>query len=103
MVTHYLLFLISNELPAQVKQRVDHACAGDIAAPKILHYQMRRLANINYIIPVKAALHMMGLYFPHPLFRTGPLPELRMKKIYSSIALRRESPEWPSPIFSIRR
>ncbi len=74
MVTHYLLFLISNELPAQVKQRVDHACAGDIAAPKILHYQMRRLANINYIIPVKAALHMMGLYFPHPLFRTVPTP-----------------------------
>ena len=59
------LSIVSNELPAAVKQMVKAALEGNILRASELHYDMLDLVAANYIdsnpMPVKAALTMMGL------------------------------------------
>lgn len=79
--------VVSNEVPALVKQIVSEALAGHFAEARALHYRILGLVRANALetdpIPVKAALAMMGLieesYRP-PLARLAPEERQALRK-----------------------
>jgi 4-hydroxy-tetrahydrodipicolinate synthase len=60
-----IISVVSNEIPRKFSDMVRFALKGKWNKARSLHYELLPLMNINFIesnpIPVKAALHMMGL------------------------------------------
>jgi 4-hydroxy-tetrahydrodipicolinate synthase len=60
-----IISVVSNEIPRKFSDMVRFALKGKWNQARSLHYELLPLMNINFIesnpIPVKAALHMMGL------------------------------------------
>jgi 4-hydroxy-tetrahydrodipicolinate synthase len=60
-----IISVVSNEIPRKFSDMIRFALNGKYSKARSLHYELLPLMNINFIesnpIPVKAALHMMGL------------------------------------------
>ena len=60
-----VISVVSNEVPREYSDMVRSALAGDLKKAKELHYKLFELMKANFIesnpIPVKTALHMMGM------------------------------------------
>ncbi|HMT12157.1 MAG TPA: 4-hydroxy-tetrahydrodipicolinate synthase [Ignavibacteria bacterium] len=60
-----VISVVSNEVPREFSDMVRAALAGDLKKAKELHYRLFDLMRANFIesnpIPVKTALHMMGM------------------------------------------
>ncbi len=67
-----VIAVVSNEVPARFGDMVRFALAGDIASARNIHLELFELMRMNFIesnpVPVKEALHMMGV-FPSATFR----------------------------------
>ncbi len=61
-----VIAVISNETPREFSEMVRKGLAGDIAGARKLHMQLFNLMRLNFIesnpVPVKAALHYMGVF-----------------------------------------
>lgn len=64
-----VICVVANEAPAQMSQLVEAALAGDRERASALHARLFALMRANFVetnpIPVKWALHRMGLMGPH--------------------------------------
>ncbi|MBS1910756.1 MAG: 4-hydroxy-tetrahydrodipicolinate synthase [Bacteroidetes bacterium] len=72
-----VIAVVSNEVPEMFGSMVRLALAGDFSAARALHMKLFALMKLNFIetnpVPVKEALHMMGL-FQSATFRAPLVP-----------------------------
>ncbi len=77
-----VISVISNEVPKEFSDMVRYALKGDLTKARDLHYKLFDLMRANFFesnpIPVKAAMHMMGM-----MEDTLRLPLTKMSKVNS--------------------
>lgn len=89
-----VISVISNEVPKDFSDMVRYSLKGDLVRAKALHYKLFELMKANFIesnpIPVKSALHMMGLIDEElrlPLVRISKHNKEKMKKVLRDLKL----------------
>lgn len=89
-----VISVVSNEVPREYSDMVRAALAGDLKKAKELHYKLFELMKANFIesnpIPVKTALHMMGMVEESlrlPLTKMGKHNREKLKKVLKDIKL----------------
>ncbi len=89
-----VISVVSNEVPRENSDMVRAALAGDLKKAKELHYKLFELMKANFIesnpIPVKTALHMMGMVEESlrlPLTKMGKHNREKLKKVLKDIKL----------------
>jgi 4-hydroxy-tetrahydrodipicolinate synthase len=79
-----IISVVSNEIPAEMVQMVEAAERGDFRAARAVHTRILPLMQVNFAesnpVPVKAAMHAMGLLEDvYRLPMCAPKPETREK------------------------
>jgi len=89
-----VISVVSNEVPREYSDMVRAALAGDLKKAKELHYRLFELMKANFIesnpIPVKTALHMMGMVEESlrlPLTKMAKHNREKLKKVLKDIKL----------------
>ncbi|GBC76622.1 4-hydroxy-tetrahydrodipicolinate synthase [bacterium HR08] len=89
-----VISVIANQTPAEMRELVAAALAGDWARARELHYRLLPLMRGNFLetnpIPVKAALAMMGLIeenYRLPLVPPRPETRERLRQILADLNL----------------
>ncbi|MBL8016323.1 MAG: 4-hydroxy-tetrahydrodipicolinate synthase, partial [Ignavibacteria bacterium] len=89
-----VISVVSNEVPREFSDMVRAALAGDLKKAKDLHYRLFDLMRANFIesnpIPVKTALHMMGMVEESlrlPLTKMTKHNREKLKKVLKDIKL----------------
>ncbi|MBE2219712.1 MAG: 4-hydroxy-tetrahydrodipicolinate synthase [Ignavibacteria bacterium] len=89
-----VISVVSNEVPREYSDMVRAALAGDLKKAKELHYKLFELMKANFIesnpIPVKTALHMMGMVEESlrlPLTKMAKHNREKLKKVLKDIKL----------------
>ncbi len=89
-----VISVISNEVPKEFSDMVRCALKGDLTGAKALHYRLFDLMKANFIesnpIPVKSALHMMGMIdevLRLPLVRISKHNRELLKKVLKDLKL----------------
>jgi 4-hydroxy-tetrahydrodipicolinate synthase len=89
-----VISVISNEVPKDFSDMVRSALAGDLKKAIALHYKLFDLMKANFIesnpIPVKTALHMMGMmdeWLRLPLTRISKHNRDKLKKVLKDLKL----------------
>ena len=63
-----IISVASNEIPAEMTKLASLCLQGDFAGARALHHRYLALMDINFVesnpLPVKAAMHLMGLLEP---------------------------------------
>lgn len=84
-----VICVVSNEAPAQMTELVEAALAGDRRRAAELHALLFPLMQANFVesnpIPVKWALHRMGLIGPNPRMPLVPLSERGAEVVESAL------------------
>lgn len=85
-----VIAVVSNEVPRQFGDMVRKGLAGDFSGARDLHMALFELMRLNFIesnpVPVKAALHMMGV-FDRCVYRSPlvPLAEENAEKLRNEL------------------
>jgi 4-hydroxy-tetrahydrodipicolinate synthase len=79
-----IISVVSNEIPAEMVRMVEAAERGDFEAARAVHTRILPLMQVNFVesnpVPVKAAMHAMGLVEEvYRLPMCAPKPETREK------------------------
>ena len=89
-----VISVVSNEVPREYSDMVRAALAGDLKKAKELHYRLFELMKANFIesnpIPVKTALHMMGMVEESlrlPLTKMAKHNREKLKKVLKDVKL----------------
>jgi 4-hydroxy-tetrahydrodipicolinate synthase len=89
-----LISVVSNEIPAEMTQLVQHCLHGDFAAARRLQRKYLPLMEVNFVesnpIPVKAAMAAMGLLEPVwrlPLCAPKAQNEEKIRSVLESFGL----------------
>jgi 4-hydroxy-tetrahydrodipicolinate synthase len=89
-----IISVVSNEIPAEMKQLAQHCLAGDFAAARKIQQRFLPLMNVNFIEsspgPVKAAMAMMGLLEPVwrlPLVAPSAASQTKIEKVLETCGL----------------
>lgn len=89
-----VISVVSNEVPREFSDMVRAALAGDLKKAKELHYRLFDLMRANFIesnpIPVKTALHMMGMVEESlrlPLTKMAKHNREKLKKVLKDLKL----------------
>jgi 4-hydroxy-tetrahydrodipicolinate synthase len=89
-----IISVISNEAPKKFSEMVRYALKGKWEKARQLHYELLPLMNINFIesnpIPVKAALHLMGMMENEvrlPLVSISPQNEKTLQRVLGELQL----------------
>jgi 4-hydroxy-tetrahydrodipicolinate synthase len=89
-----VISVISNEVPREFSDMVRYALKGDIGKAQDLHYRLFDLMRANFIesnpIPVKTALHMMGMMedtLRLPLTKISRLNSDKLRKVLKELKL----------------
>ncbi|MCC7159641.1 MAG: 4-hydroxy-tetrahydrodipicolinate synthase [Ignavibacteria bacterium] len=89
-----VISVISNEVPKEFSDMVRFALRGDLAKARALHYKLFELMKANFLesnpIPVKSALHMMGMLDEElrlPLVKLSKHNKEKLKKVLKDLKL----------------
>ncbi len=89
-----VISVISNEVPKEYSDMTRAALKGDLKRAKELHYRLFELMKANFYesnpIPVKTALHMMGMIEESlrlPLTKISKLNREKLKKVLKDLKL----------------
>lgn len=89
-----VISVISNEVPKDFSDMVRSALTGDLKKARALHYKLFDLMKANFIesnpIPVKTAMHMMGMmdeWLRLPLTRISKPNRDKLKKVLKDLKL----------------
>jgi 4-hydroxy-tetrahydrodipicolinate synthase len=89
-----VISVISNEVPKEFSDMVRYALKGDLNKAKELHYKLFDLMRVNFIesnpIPVKTALHMMGMMddtLRLPLTKISKAGNDKLRKVLKDLKL----------------
>lgn len=91
---HGLVSVVSNEIPGEMTQLVQHALKGDFTAARSIQRKYLPLMEVNFVesnpIPVKAAMAVMGLL--EPVYRLPMCPPsaanlAKIEKVLDSVGL----------------
>jgi 4-hydroxy-tetrahydrodipicolinate synthase len=82
--------VVSNEVPARFGDMVRFALAGDFASARAIHLELFELMRLNFVesnpVPVKKALHMMGIFdSAHYRLPLVPLAEASREKLHAGL------------------
>lgn len=89
-----VISVVSNEVPKDFSDMVRSALAGDLKKARALHYKLFELMKVNFIesnpIPVKTAMHLMGMMddtLRLPLTRISKHNRDKVKKVLKDLML----------------
>ncbi|MBZ0202025.1 MAG: 4-hydroxy-tetrahydrodipicolinate synthase [Ignavibacteria bacterium] len=89
-----VISVISNEVPKEFSDMVRYALRSDLAKARALHYKLFELMKANFLesnpIPVKSALHMMGMLDEElrlPLVKLSKHNKEKLKKVLKDLKL----------------
>lgn len=89
-----VISVVSNEVPKDFSEMVRSALAGDLRKARALHYRLFELMKVNFIesnpIPVKTAMHLMGMMddtLRLPLTRISKHDRDKVRKVLKDLKL----------------